>query len=352
MSLPIIDSRSDTVTRPTSEMISSILCAPLGDDVYGDDESVHLLQSTIVKLSGKADALFVPSGTMANLIACLVHCEVRGSEMIVGDKSHVHLYEQGGSAQIGGVHARVAKNKEDGTIDMKEIEELIRSDDVHFPVTKLVCLETTQNKCGGRVLTKEYIDQVGVLVQKRGLKLHIDGARIMNACVALGIELKDYVAAADSVSICLSKGLAAPIGSLLVGSLEFIAKARRLRKCLGGGMRQAGVIAAPGYIALTKMVDRLVEDHVRAKNLARGLANIKGLSINVENVQTNIVVFALDQSILGMQWTAQEFVAIMKTHNILCSVFGPELVRFCTHYQISDEDIARILETISLVLQG
>ncbi len=238
-----IDLRSDTVTRPTPAMRQAMADAVVGDDVYGEDPTIRRLEEMVAARLGKEAAVFVPSGTMGNLVSVLSHCG-RGDELILGDQSHIFHYEQGGSAAVGGVHPRPLPNHADGTIDLNQIEDAIRSDNEHYPVTRLIALENTHNRCGGAVLTPEYVDSVGALAQAHGLKLHVDGARLWNAAVALHETPARLVAAADSVSVCFSKGLAAPVGSAVAGSHAFIRQARRMRKQVGGGMRQAGVLAA------------------------------------------------------------------------------------------------------------
>ena len=332
----IADFRSDTVTKPTITMRDSMFSTEVGDDVFGDDQPTIDLENYVASLAGKQAGLFVPSGTMGNLISCMVHCNSRDSEMIVGNESHIHLYEQGGSASIGGIHSRVLKNNSDGTIELKEIESAIRGDDVHYPRSKLICLETTQNRCGGRVLSLDYINSVGELAKKHNVKLHVDGARIMNAVTALNISLATYVAAADSISICLSKGLAAPIGSVVCGTKEFIANARRLRKALGGGMRQTGILAAPALLAIKNLAP-LVEDHRRAKELANRL-NFPGITIG--EVETNIVYVTFNST------NAKQVCELLATKNIKAIATAPNKIRFVTHYMIEDEHISRVIDTM------
>ena len=290
--MKMIDLRSDTVTQPTPDMRQAMVNAPLGDDVYGEDPTVNRLQELAAQMLGKEAGLFVASGTMGNLIAVLAHCG-RGDEVILGNKAHTFLYEAGGISALGGVHSCQLPNRPDGTLDLEAIRAAIRPEDAHHPVTRLIALENTQNRCGGVALTAEYTRQVGDLAAEHGLALHLDGARLFNAAVAQGVGAWELSAPADSVSVCLSKGLCAPVGSVLVGSKAFIAQAHRLRKQLGGGMRQAGVLAAAGVVALECMVDRLVEDHVRARRLASGLAKIPGLALDPGSPYTNMVFVEL-----------------------------------------------------------
>lgn len=348
----LIDLRSDTVTKPTTEMLQAILDAEVGDDVYGDDATVLRLQEMVAQLLGKEAALFVPSGTMGNLICILNHCSEFGSEMILGDESHIHVYEQGGCATVGRIHSRLVPTQADGSLLLEDIEQRIRTakTDDHFPVTKLVCLENTHNRMGGKVLSVEYIQSVGTLCKQYGLKLHMDGARLINAAVYLNVDPATLVEPCDSVSMCLSKGLAAPVGSLVVGTADFIRQARRLRKVLGGGMRQVGVLAAAGIVALTEMPKLLHLDHQHAKLLAEGLSRIDGCVIDPhKDVQTNIVYFVLDAKKIKID--APRFCKILKDeHRILVSAHGKWKCRFVTHYMISRENIDYTIEQVKCVL--
>ncbi|XP_073262629.1 low-specificity L-threonine aldolase 1 isoform X2 [Populus alba] len=285
-----VDLRSDTVTKPTEAMRAAMANAEVDDDVLSYDPSALRLETEMAKVTGKEAALFVPSGTMGNLVSVLVHCNIRGSEVILGNNSHIHIYENGGISTIGGVHPRTVKNNDDGTMDIDLIEAAIRDPrgEIVYPTTRLICLENTQANCGGRCLSAEYTDKVGELAKKHGLKLHIDGARIFNASIALGVPVHRLLQAADSASVCLSKGVGAPVGSVIVGSKSFIAKARILRKTLGGGMRQVGILCAAALVALHENVPKLGDDHKKAKMLAEGLNQIKGLRLNVAAVETNI----------------------------------------------------------------
>ncbi|KAJ6349329.1 hypothetical protein OIU77_006837 [Salix suchowensis] len=286
-----VDLRSDTVTKPTAAMRAAMANAEVADDVLDYDPTALRLETEMARVTGKEAALFVPSGTMGNLISVLVHCNIRGSEVILGSNSHIHIYENGGISTIGGVHPRTVKNNDDGTMDVDLIEAAIRDPrgEIVYPTTRLICLENTQANCGGRCLSAEYTDKVGELAKKHGLKLHIDGARIFNASIALGVPVHRLLKAADSASVCLSKGLGAPVGSVIVGSKSFIARARILRKTLGGGMRQVGILCAAALVALRENVPKLEDDHKKAKMLAEGLNQIKGLRLNAAAVETNIV---------------------------------------------------------------
>ncbi|MCS6836774.1 MAG: low-specificity L-threonine aldolase [Anaerolineae bacterium] len=289
----LIDLRSDTVTQPTEAMRRAMAQAVVGDDVYGEDPTVQQLERDSAAMLGKEAALFVSSGTQGNLIAMLTHCP-RGSELICGDKAHVVVYEAGGMSALGGIMPRTVKVYPDGHLDLDDIRRAIRPDDQHFPRTRLICLENTQGTMGGMPLSAEYTDAVGALAREHGLRLHIDGARIFNAATALNTSVAALSRAADSVTFCLSKGLCAPVGSVLVGDKAFIAEARRVRKMLGGGMRQAGVLAAAGLIALHEMTKRLDEDHANAAYFAEGLSEIP--HIRVESQATNFVMFWLSES--------------------------------------------------------
>ncbi|MEE2876515.1 MAG: low-specificity L-threonine aldolase [Candidatus Neomarinimicrobiota bacterium] len=337
-----VDLRSDTVTLPTGAMRQAILNAELGDDVFEEDPTINDFEEKAASLFGKDAALLVPSGTMANLVSVLAHCD-RGTEVILGDKAHTYMYEAGGIAAFGGVHPRTLKNLDDGTIDLEEIRGAIRPDNVHFPQTALIGLENSHNVCHGSPLTKDYIDEVAAIGQENGLPLHIDGARIFNASVALNTTVKDLSENADSVSFCLSKGLSCPVGSVVCGSEKFINKARRIRKGLGGGMRQAGVLAAAGIVALDEMIDRLKVDHANARRLASGIDTIDGLTVQINLVKTNIVYVSLDDSAK----TPEEVVAAMKEKNIKFFTVGPAQFRMVTNSGIDAKGIDRALKELS-----
>jgi len=341
----IVDLRSDTITKPTPSMLQAMVQAEVGDDVFGEDPTVNRLEEMAAESLGKEAALFVASGTMANLVSQLAHCG-RGDEMILGDQAHIFFYEQGGSAAIGGIHPRTLPNQSDGKIALQDIEAAIRPDNIHFPRTKLVLLENTHNRCNGNPLDIEYMQSVGKLASTYELKVHVDGARIFNAAVALGVDAKDLVSQADSVSFCLSKGLAAPVGSLVCGGLSFIEKARRARKVLGGGMRQAGILAAAGIIALTEMVERLANDHTNAKRLAEGLAGINGLSVDPEFVKTNIAFFDVTRN----DMTAEQLSNQLASKGIKVLPLGSKRLRAVTHYHITSDDIEYALGVSAKVM--
>lgn len=342
-----IDLRSDTVTQPTPEMREAMAAAEVGDDVYGDDPTVNQLQERAAGMLGMEASLFVPSGTMGNLIALMAHCS-RGEEVICGDKSHIYLNEAGGMAALGGIYPHPIPNQRDGTIQFEDIRASIQPDDSHRAVTKLLCLENTQNVCGGVPLTVEYTRQAGQLAKENGLKFHIDGARIFNAAAALDVEVKELAAPADSVMFCLSKGLAAPVGSMLAGTREFIARAHRLRKMLGGGMRQAGVVAAAGLISLEKMTGRLKQDHARARNLYEALKQIPGLRLEAQP-STNMAYFTLAESI---RLTERQIIEEMKNLGVLVDWSAPREFRLVTHYWVDDAGVERAARALGQVLRS
>jgi len=341
-----IDLRSDTVTLPTQAMREAIYNAELGDDVFAEDPTTNRLEKMAAGIMGKEAAMLVASGTMGNLVCILTHCQ-RGDEVILGDKSHSFLYEAGGMSALGGIHPHTVVNQPDGTMRLEDIESAIRSDNVHFPRTRLVCLENTHNYCNGSPLTAKYTEKVAALAHRRGLKVHLDGARIFNAAVALGVDVKELAGPVDSMSFCLSKGLAAPVGSVICGSSEFIAEARRNRKVLGGGMRQCGIIAAAGITALEQMVERLKEDHANARRLAEGISQISGLSIDLENIHTNIVYFDLESD----QITAEKLMQKLADRSIKILNLGPARLRAVTHYGITTKDIDVTLDALQTIIK-
>jgi threonine aldolase len=345
--MKIIDLRSDTVTLPSSQMREAIYRADVGDDVFGEDPTINRFEEMAAERVGKEAALFVVSGTMGNLVCSLTHC-ARGEEVILGDKSHMFLNEAGGMSALGGIHPHTVTNQPDGTIMLEDIESAIRGSNVHFPRTRLICLENTHNRCNGAALPAEYFDSVAGLAKRYGLSLHLDGARVFNAAVALGVDVKELTRSVDSVSFCLSKGLSAPVGSAVCGSSEFIAEARRTRKVLGGGMRQAGILAAAGIVALEEMVERLAEDHANARRLAEGIAQIEGLAVDLGAVQTNILYFDL----VGEKVDVQTFLTRLgeKGIKLLC-IGGPRRFRVVTHYGIEAEDIDMTLAAMREVME-
>jgi threonine aldolase len=333
----IIDLRSDTVTHPSAKMRRAMAEAEVGDDGFGDDPTVKQLEALAARKLGKDAGLFVASGTMGNLVSLLTHTE-RGDEVILGESQHILLAEVAGAAALGRVQLRTVPNGPRGQLDPAHVAALIRPENVHFPTTALVCMENTHNRCNGAALSREEMAPVAAVARAHGMRFHIDGARIFNAAVALQVDPAELVADADTVQFCLSKGLACPIGSMIVGTGEFIERARRYRQMVGGGMRQVGVLAAAGIVALEEMVDRLAEDHTHARALARGLAATPGLSCEPELVETNILYYG----VTGMPQT--EFVTRLKDAGVL--VGGNRMV---THYGITAQDIDDALERIRKV---
>jgi len=341
--MDFIDLRSDTVTKPTPEMREAMSKAEVGDDVFGDDPTVNRLQEMAAERMGKEAALVVPSGTMGNLTALLAHCQ-RGDEVIIGNKNHSFLFEAGGLSALGGIHSCQLANQPDGSLLPSEIEAAIRPDDPHDPISRLVCLENTHNRCGGTVQTPEVTRQMADVAHKNGLRVHLDGARLFNAAVALGVSTKELAQPADSVTFCLSKGLCAPVGSVLCGDKDFIHRAHRARKMLGGGMRQAGILAAAGIVALQKMTARLAEDHRRARALADGLRECPRLSLH-GIPSTNMVFFDLAPE---DRKTTSQIEEEMKQRGILVHSSAPRQFRLVTHYWIDD---AAVRKTVGALLE-
>jgi threonine aldolase len=343
--MQFIDLRSDTVTVPTPAMREAMATAEVGDDVLGEDPTINRLEAMAAERVGKEAGLFVSSGTMGNLVSALTHC-ARGEEIIVGDHGHIFLFEAGSVSAVGGIHSRQVPNQPDATLDLAQVEAAIRPDDDHFPRTRLICLENTHNRCGGACLTPEYMRQVRALAERYQLKIHLDGARIFNAAVALGVDVRELTRDADSVSFCLSKGLSAPVGSLVCGPADFIHEARRARKVLGGGMRQGGVIAAAGVVALEHMVDRLADDHVNARRLAEGLADIPGIALDPSRVQTNIVYFDLEEGAPD----AAEFCGRIAGQDVKMGPTGARRIRAVTHHGIEADHIEQALGVVAQVM--
>lgn len=341
-----IDLRSDTVTRPTPAMRKAMSEAEVGDDVFGEDPTVNALQERVAKMLGKETALFVPSGTMANQLAIKSHTQP-GDEVIIETTSHPYNFEGGGGAVLSGIQFHCLKGLR-GILDASQIEEAIRPDDHHFPVTRLICLENTHNRGGGAIYPIDKMAEIYRLAKSKGLLVHLDGARLWNASVATGISPHEYGQWADSVSVCLSKGLGAPIGSLVAGSRIFIDRAHRFRKMFGGGMRQVGIIAAAGRYALDHHLERLKEDHQNAKRLSMGLKELKGISIHPEHVETNIVIFDVAQT--GI--TASRIAEAMKENGILIHVPGKTQIRLVTHLDVSKDDIEMALKAFVKVFSG
>jgi threonine aldolase len=346
--MDIIDLRSDTVTQPTPAMRQAMAQAEVGDDVYGEDPTINRLQELGASRMGKEAGLYVPSGTMGNLVAVLTHCG-RGDEVILGNKAHTFLFEAGGISALGGVHSCQLPNQPDGTLALEDIRQAIRPDDEHDPITRLVALENTHNRCGGVALSAEYTRSAGELAHQYGLRLHMDGARIFNAAVAQGVPASELAAPADSVTFCLSKGLCAPVGSVLCGSKEFIHQALRIRKQLGGGMRQAGVLAAAGIVALDTMVDRLADDHRRAKTLAKGLASISGITLDPGSPYTNMIFLCVVET---SPISPDRLVKLLVERGIKIGRVGERRFRLVTHYWIDDTAVDRIVTSFEEIMIG
>ncbi|WP_102345091.1 low-specificity L-threonine aldolase [Bacillus sp. Marseille-P3661] len=341
----MIDLRSDTVTKPTLEMRKAAFEAEVGDDVYNEDPTVLTLEKEAATILGKEAAMFVPSGTQGNQIAVLTHCQ-SGQEIILEAESHIFYYEGAAISAFAGVQPRTIKG-ERGAMDPRDIEAAIRdSSDIHVPETGLICIENTHNRAGGAVVPLANMKEVHAVASKQNIPIHLDGARLFNAAAATGINVREFAAYTDTVQFCLSKGLGAPVGSIIAGSETFIKKARKWRKRLGGGLRQVGIIAAPGLVALRTMTDRLTEDHQNAKLLSDGLQQINGLRL--ENVvETNIVLVNTENTGLS----SQQFIELLKSNDILAVSFGPFTVRFTTHYDVSESQIKQVINKVNQLLK-
>ncbi|NOK61782.1 MAG: low-specificity L-threonine aldolase [Chloroflexi bacterium AL-W] len=341
-----IDLRSDTVTLPSDTMRAAIVQAELGDDVYGEDPTVNRLEALAAARVGKEAAMLVPSGTMGNFCALLAHCN-RGEEAIIGDQSHIYHYEASGASVLGGVALHPVTTEPIGELPLQAIQEAIRDPyDSHEALTRLICLENTHNRCGGVVLSLDYMRTIHAFARSQDFAVHLDGARVFNAAVALGVDVQEITRHVDSVMFCLSKGLAAPVGSILAGDTAFIKCARRIRKMVGGGMRQAGIIAAAGIVALEEMVDRLAEDHTHARMLAEGLSTLPGIAIDLAKVQSDIVIFKLDSEV----WTPIRLTEVLAEQGLLIGEIGRGYLRAVTHHNIDANDIEEALEVMRSVL--
>jgi threonine aldolase len=343
-----IDLRSDTVTQPSQAMREAMAGAVVGDDVYGEDPTVNRLERLAAEITGMEAALFVGSGTMGNLASLLAHCQ-RGQDVILGDESHIFHYENGSASALGGLVLHPVRTEADGTIAIDALEAAIHLPAhhyhfYHYAPPGVICLENTHNRCGGTILPPDYFARVAEVAARHGLPIHLDGARLFNAAVAAGRPVTDWTRHVSSVQLCLSKGLAAPVGSMICGSAAYVDRARRMRKILGGGMRQAGVIAAPGILALTEMVERLAEDHENARILATGIAALPGVVLDPPRVETNIVVFRMP----GVQ-AAQAFAAALEREGVLVSDFGGGRLRVVTHFGIGAEDCREAVEVMGRV---
>jgi threonine aldolase len=332
--MKIIDFRSDTVTKPTPAMRKAMAEAEVGDDVYGEDPTINRLEALVAEKLGTESAIFATSGTQSNLLALLSHCE-RGDEYIVGQGAHTYKYEGGGAAVLGSIQPQPIDVEPDGTLDLQKVMQAMKPHDFHFARTRLLCLENTHN---GKVLPLTYHQQAAEFAREHGLGLHLDGARIFNAAVTLNIDVCEISQHTDTISVCLSKGLGAPVGSVLCGPKELITNARRWRKLLGGGMRQAGILAAAGIIALTEHVERLADDHANAQLLADGLRDIEGISLSSSSAQTNMVFIRL------VSHSHEDFAAYLKLRGILITPRNP--IRLVTHLDITSEDVKTFLAAV------
>ena len=342
-----IDLRSDTLTQPTAAMRDAMANAKVGDDVFEEDPTLKELELLGAKKTGKESALFVPSGTMGNLISVLSHCQ-RGDEVLLGDRSHIFLHEVGGMSALGGVHPHILTNSADGTLPLALIKQSIRDKDIHSPSTQLICLENTHNFCQGSPLKPEYMDKVALLAADHGLKIHLDGARLFNAAVALNLKVEDLTRQVDSVMFCLSKGLSAPVGSLVCGSGEFIKRARKFRKMVGGGMRQAGHLAAAGLVALESLVDRLKDDHLHAKVLADKLASTKGVELDQNGVKSNIIFFKMNHPHID----GDQFLNQLEEKSIKILMTDPGVFRAVLHREISKDQVETVAQAIDSILNA
>jgi threonine aldolase len=339
----VIDLRSDTVTLPTEEMLEAIRHAKLGDDVFGEDPTVNRFEEMAAEKMGKEAALLVTSGTQANLVSLMSNTR-RGELVILEAEAHMYWYEVGGISAIAGLLPWPLKSPL-GALDPKDVEAAIRPKNIHFPEPTLICVENTHNRHGGTVVTPDQIRAISTVAKAHGLKLYMDGARIFNAAVALKVDVTEFTRHVDNLMFCLSKGLSCPVGSVVVGSREFIDKARKMRKVLGGGMRQAGIIAAPGIIALEKMIDRLEEDHRNARRLAEGIAKIEGIAVNMERVQTNMVLY----DISGLGVADELFLSKLKEKGVLALTSAKNKVRMVTHRGIEKEHIGKAIAAVENV---
>lgn len=334
----VVDLRSDTVTHPTPAMRRAMAEAEVGDDQYGEDPTVRRLEERAAELVGKEAAVYVSSGTMGNLVSLLSHCG-RGDEAILGDESHIFWYESGGAATLGGIPFNLRPTSRYGRLDLDDVRDAIRPTRAGYPRTGVVCVENTHNRCGGAVLPVDYLQELRSVCHERGTPVHMDGARIFNAATALNVPASEIAAQVDSVQFCLSKALAAPVGSIVAGSAEFVQRARQNRKLVGGAMRQAGVIAAAGLVALNEMIAGLPADHARARRLAEGLSEIPGVVIDLGTVQSNIIIFRPPAGL-----SHEAVIAGMADQRVKISNYGLRGLRMVTHYQIDDEGVDRALQ--------
>ena len=343
--MKVIDLRSDTVTHPTKSMLDAMASAELGDEGFADDPTVNLLQEKVADMMGKESALFMPSGTMANLSAILTHCE-RGDEIVLGDLSHIYVYEYGAASSLGGIIYKPLANADNGTLDINSAYEATKKLSARFPNTALVCLENTHNRCSGAVLPQEYVRSVSDVSHNNGTAVHLDGARIFNAAIAQNLPPKELVSTVDSAMFCFSKGLSCPVGSILLGTKDFIAKAKVMRNTLGGGMRQVGILAAAALVALEEMIDRLSEDHHNARLLSDGLRNLEHVRVQSDVIETNIVIFEIPER------DTQELLSLFGDQGLRVSNPYGDKIRMVTHYGISEQDIYDALSVVKSVVES
>lgn len=339
------DFRSDTLTKPTYEMRQAMMEAEVGDDVFGEDPTINRLQEMISELTGKEAALFVASGTQGNEVCISAHTEP-GKEIIVGKESHIFNYECGGPSLLSGVQMYPV-NDNNGTVSLDQIKAAVRHVDVHYPQTNLICLENTHNRAGGVILPLENIKEISEFARSINLKIHLDGARLWNASVATGISLKEYCQYFDSVSLCFSKGLGAPVGSIVVGEKDFIHRVHYYRKVFGGGMRQAGILAAACIHSVENHFERLKEDHQRAKRFAEAISEIPAIKVDLETIQTNIVIFDVDKP----GFVAEEFLITLQKNGVLMLEIDPNRIRAVTHLDLIDEDLEKAIDVLSNLLK-
>ena len=342
-----IELRSDTQTKPTMEMRKAMYEAEVGDDVSGEDPTVNKLEETAAQILGKEAAVFVTSGTMGNIVSVMTHVQ-RGDEILLEAQSHIYFYEVGGLAAIAQAIPLMVDGRKFRILHPDDVKAAIRPPNIHYATPRLMCLENTHNRAGGTIMPPERMAELKQIAVSRGMAVHLDGARVFNAAVGLGIDVREITKHVDSVQICLSKGLCAPVGSIVAGPKAFIERSRKNRKMLGGGMRQAGVIAAAGLVAITKMVSRLADDHAKATTLAEGLANIKGISVDLESVQTNLVSY----DVAGTGLSGADYVEKLRLQGVRCGAQGPARIRMVCHNDVSMDDIRETIRIVDGVVSG
>ncbi|MEK4968024.1 aminotransferase class I/II-fold pyridoxal phosphate-dependent enzyme [Cytobacillus kochii] len=345
----MINYLSDTITLPTDAMMQSIQEAKLGDDVYGQDETVNHLEEFAAKLTGKEAACFMPSGTMANLASIMAYCP-RGTKALVGDESDIYIFEAGGASVCGGIMYEPIRTQSDGSLSIEDLANAIPIDknDPQFALPALICLENTHNRCGGKALSLDYLSKIKRFGDENHIPIYMDGARVFNAALSLGVDIKEITQHVDSLQFCLSKGLSAPVGSIVSGTKQHINEVRRIRKMLGGGMRQAGILAAPALVALQTMIDRLTEDHQKAKRLAKELEAIDGIEVETKDVHSNIIMFKINNE----NFTWKSFLEAAEKNNVIFSEMGYGRIRAVIHRHITDDDITSTIKIIKEILHS